>query len=133
MKGSYLLDTCAWLDLNLAPEGMCRNTLATLESEPFLHLASVSFMEVARKASTGQLALSLSLAEWMARAADSRFVRPLDISIAIAIEAFQLPGSFHKDPADRVIVATARHLGLTVVTSDRKILEYPHVRTLNSR
>ena len=49
---------------------------------------------------------------------------------AIALGAYQLPGEFHSDPADRMIVATARHLNATLVTRDEKIRAYSHVRSL---
>jgi PIN domain nuclease of toxin-antitoxin system len=51
----------------------------------------------------------------------------------IAAEAYSLPGEFHKDPADRLLVATARVLGAALVTPDELILAYPYVRTLDAR
>jgi PIN domain nuclease of toxin-antitoxin system len=48
----------------------------------------------------------------------------------ICVESTELPGVFHGDPADQIIVATARSLGATVVTADRRILEYSHVPTI---
>jgi PIN domain nuclease of toxin-antitoxin system len=48
----------------------------------------------------------------------------------IAVLAYALPGSFHKDPADRILVATAIHHGLTLVTADERILAYAQVMTL---
>ena len=48
----------------------------------------------------------------------------------VAIESTRLPGSFHRDPADQIIVATARIHDCDLVTSDDKIVEYPHVRTI---
>jgi PIN domain nuclease of toxin-antitoxin system len=53
---------------------------------------------------------------------------PIDNRIAELSQT--LPGSFHKDPADRFIVATARHLGATLITKDVKIRKYKHVKTL---
>jgi PIN domain nuclease of toxin-antitoxin system len=56
---------------------------------------------------------------------------PVDNTIArIAVE---LPEPLHSDPADRIIIATALSLGATLVTRDRKIIEYPHVKTLKGR
>ena len=49
------------------------------------------------------------------------------------MEAYALPGSFHRDPADRLLVAAARRSGLTLVTADDRILAYPHVHTQNAR
>lgn len=45
-------------------------------------------------------------------------------------EAYSLPGHFHQDPADRIMVATARKHDLTILTGDRKIIDYPHVKSL---
>jgi len=53
----------------------------------------------------------------------------LPLDLAVMEEAYSLPPSFHADPADRSIVATARIHGLSIVTGDRKILAYPHVET----
>jgi PIN domain nuclease of toxin-antitoxin system len=52
------------------------------------------------------------------------------IDIAVSIESTRLPGAFHKDPADRMIVALARHLNAPLVTADRKLQAYKHVATI---
>jgi PIN domain nuclease of toxin-antitoxin system len=50
----------------------------------------------------------------------------------VTAEAYELPGKFHKDPVDRVLVATARLHNLTLMTADDLILRYPHVKTLRA-
>jgi len=129
----YLLDTCAWFDYHLNPEILSGKTQAVICSQKFFHLSSISLMEVCRKNAAGHLELSMPLADWMKMATVPDLFHLLDISVPIAIDAFALPGNFHKDPADRLIVATARVHQLTIITSDKKILDYPHVRTLKSR
>ena len=57
---------------------------------------------------------------------------PLDLTHEIAWEAYNLPGRFHNDPADRILVATARLMKLTLVTADNLILRYPHVKTMSA-
>ena len=52
------------------------------------------------------------------------------VDLAIVQEAWSLPGEFHADPVDRILVATARLRGYTILTADRRILEYPHVKSL---
>lgn len=133
MKIEYLLDTCAWLDLSLNPQVVGQETLNVVSAQTLMGISPVSCIEISRKIAAGQLALSQPIAEWMESASDSDLIRLLDISPAIAIEAYALPGDFHKDPADRLIVATARVHQLTIITSDRKILDYRHVRTLSTR
>ncbi len=51
----------------------------------------------------------------------------------IAAEAYALPPGFHKDPADRILVAAARCHQLTLLTADERILQYPHVRTIHAQ
>jgi PIN domain nuclease of toxin-antitoxin system len=65
--------------------------------------------------------------EWFEQALSYPGVQVLDITPEIAIESTQLPGEFHRDPADQLIVATARIYDCVVVTSDEKIVQYPHV------
>jgi PIN domain nuclease of toxin-antitoxin system len=48
----------------------------------------------------------------------------------VALESTKLPGGFHNDPADQIIVASARVHNLTLITADRKIIDYGHVQTL---
>ena len=52
-----------------------------------------------------------------------------DISLNVIEEAYSLPGPFHADPADRMIIATARLKNYTILTADKKIIEYPHVNS----
>ena len=66
--------------------------------------------------------------DWLAQALSYPGVRPIDLSPAICVESTQLPGSFHRDPADQLIVATARVLDAVLVTADAKILAYPFVK-----
>jgi len=70
---------------------------------------------------------------WFAAFLAGPGIRETPVTAAIAIDACLLPGTFHADPADRLIVSTARHLGVPVVTGDRKILAYAeagHVRAI---
>jgi PIN domain nuclease of toxin-antitoxin system len=64
---------------------------------------------------------------------DSIEARRIDVDHQIAIEAYKLPGRFHKDPADRLLVATGRLRDLTLVTAAERILAYRSVRTLDAR
>lgn len=57
-------------------------------------------------------------------------VRFMPVNNEIGIKSTQLPGEFHKDPADRMIVATARKLAVPLVTADQRIIDYPHVKTI---
>lgn len=77
-----------------------------------------------------RLVLPCPTLEWLNQALSYPGVRLLELSPEIAADSTQLPGEFHKDPADQIIVATARIHGFPLLTADRKILAYPHVETL---
>ena len=126
-------DICAWLDLNIAPELLSTQARAVIRKTEYFALGSISILEVSRKASLGKLTLSLSLEDWLTAALSAKRIRQLTITPAIAIEAYRLPGEFHLDPADRIIVATARRNQLTLLTSDQRMLNYPHVKSITSR
>jgi PIN domain nuclease of toxin-antitoxin system len=90
----------------------------------------MSAWEIAKLVQKGKLAFSVSCREWIDGAvrADGVVMHPLDPDICV--ESTELPGAFHGDPADQLIVATARLLGAPVVTADQKIRTYPHVPTI---
>jgi len=79
----------------------------------------------------GRIELTIPLREWLEDAVAPPLVRTRGISPAIAAELNVLPDSFHRDPADRILVATARIHGATLLTNDRRITDSQLVKTLN--
>ena len=79
----------------------------------------------------GRIRLTMPLREWLDKAVAPPLVRRQGISPAIASEVAALPDSFHRDPVDRILVATARVLGLTLLTQDRRIINSALADTLN--
>lgn len=75
----------------------------------------------------------MPLTEWVSRSLAELAAETIPITHDLALEAYSLPGHFHEDPADRLLVASARLLGLTFLTADERILSYPAVRSLNAR
>jgi PIN domain nuclease of toxin-antitoxin system len=67
---------------------------------------------------------------WFREQAEKNGWNVLPISLEVAEESYSLPEPIHADPADRIIIATARVEGLTIITTDRLILDYPHVKSL---
>ena len=133
MNESYLLDTCAWLDAFSTPELLRSDVRRLIDRQQLIHVASISLLEVARKEAAGKLHLGVPITEYCRIALPRNRVKVLEISPEISIDATRLPEWDHKDPADRLIVATARTHRLTILTSDGKILAYPHVKSLASR
>ena len=90
-------------------------------------ISSISLIEISRLVDRGRLILPKPLKEWFSIALSEEGVLLIPITPAIAIEAYSLPGEFHKDPADRIIVATARIYDCVLMTIDQNIVAYPHV------
>lgn len=120
-----LLDTHAWIwwiegDRRL--QRRVRDTLDRLPPDARPFLSAISLWEVAMLVERGRVVFSVSLAEWLGAAAHPRSVRVVPISPDIAAQTAVLPATFHRDPADRLIVASCRVLGLPLLTRDARIL-----------
>jgi PIN domain nuclease of toxin-antitoxin system len=108
-----------------------RTVVATASREWPLLVSDISLWEVATLHRLGRIVLTLPLREWLDKAAAPPLVRRHGISPAIAAELAALPDSFHRDPADRILVATALVLGATLLTQDRRIVDAALVDTLS--
>ena len=93
-------------------------------------VSSISAWEIAMLVRKERLLLSMDVESWIGTVSEVPNVRFYPVDNEIAIKSTDLPGDFHKDPADRMIVALARQLSVSLVTSDEKIRNYPHVKTV---
>ncbi len=107
-----------------------RHVLDQADATNPLWVADITLWEIATLFSLGRIKLHLPLREWLEQATAPPLVQRVPITPAVAAEVAALPDSFHRDPADRIIVATARILGATLVTRDRRIVEAGLVPTL---
>jgi PIN domain nuclease of toxin-antitoxin system len=129
---TYLLDTSTWIWLVESPSKLSTkvaNITSKIDNAPF-GLSTISIWEVAKKVSLGKLAISSPLQYWMSKAVREPFIQPIPLSVEIALESNQLPGIFHNDPADQIIVATARIMNLTILAKDDLILKYSHAKSV---
>jgi PIN domain nuclease of toxin-antitoxin system len=94
-----------------------------------LGVSVISCWEVAKLVEIGKVALDRPVDRWITAALARPGVRLLDLTVPIAVESTRLPPPFHRDPADQLLVATARVLGLPLLTVDARIVAYPHVET----
>ena len=78
----------------------------------------------------GRLQLSKPVGEWIEEALSPPEMHLLPLTPAIAVASTTLPGNVQPDPADRIIIATARAYDVALVTADREIRAYPHVKVL---
>ena len=93
-----------------------------------LGVSAISCWEVAKLVERGRLRLPMPPGDWLHASLAYPGVRLLDLTPDISVEACSLPGDFHADPADQIIVATARHHRVGLVTLDARIRGYPHVQ-----
>ncbi|KAG0161834.1 hypothetical protein DFQ30_005343, partial [Apophysomyces sp. BC1015] len=89
-------------------------------------IAAISAWEIAMLVERDKLVLSMDVGSWLAAVAEIEAVCFMPVDIEIAVKSVELPGEFHKDSADRMIVATARKLAAPLVTKDEKIRAYAH-------
>jgi PIN domain nuclease of toxin-antitoxin system len=93
-------------------------------------ISAITTWEIALLIHKGRLTLTMDVNDWIDTVAAIEGVRFVPIDNEIAIQSVRLPGDFHADPADRMIVALARHLSVSLVTSDAMIRAYKHVKTI---
>ena len=133
-----LLDTHVWLWLALGVPGTIkpalRKAIERAGESTTLFVSILSVWEIAMLESKGRLILPMTVEEWIERALARPEITLLGLTQPrTAIDSCRLPGTFHADPADRLLVATARSENAALVTRDRKILDYAatgHVRVL---
>ncbi|NYZ69626.1 type II toxin-antitoxin system VapC family toxin, partial [Endozoicomonas sp. SM1973] len=94
-------------------------------------ISSISAWEISMLVQKERLSLSMDVDSWLALVNSIEHVKFVPIDNKVAIESTRLPGEFHKDPADRMIVALARTLSVPLVTADEKIINYKHVKTIS--
>lgn len=80
--------------------------------------------------SRGRLLLSRDVGEWLATVSKLEKLSFISVDNEIAVNSTELPGEFHKDPADRIIVATSRKFAAPLVTADHKLRDYRYVKTI---
>lgn len=126
-----LLDTCAILWSVAEPEKLSEHTrtLLTLSGSE-IAVSPISCAEIACGAERKRFVLDRHWKNWFRHFVEINGWYCVPIDLEIMEEAYSLPEVFQQDPADRIIVATARVHDMTVITGDRKILDYPHVKSL---
>jgi PIN domain nuclease of toxin-antitoxin system len=127
------LDTHAWVwwvteDRRLS--GNASRTIQRAARHEGVSLSIISIWEVAKKVEKKQLVLDRPLRQWMDRATGVAGLLLVELTPAILLESCELPQPFHGDPADQMIVASARHHRAVLVTKDRDLRTYPHVQTI---
>jgi PIN domain nuclease of toxin-antitoxin system len=101
-----------------------------------LCVSAITPWEIAMLVAKGRLALNRDVGDWIDAALSLPGIHLEALSPAIAIASTRLPGQLHSDPADRILLATARNIDATLVTADERLLDYAragHLRCLATR
>lgn len=125
-----LLDTCALLWLVLDQGGLSEGAKDHIQEHAGgLCVSAISAFEIGQKAASGKLKLKLKPAVWFPRACELHGLDVLPLSAEAALKASSLP-LLHKDPFDRLLIATAMVQGIAILTPDEKIRQYPKLKCL---
>ena len=124
-----ILDTHVWVWWVDGGTQLPANYRALIQAEALngLGVCAISCWEVAKLVELGRLQLAIAVGQWLGQALQPP-VQLLPLTPEVAVGSTRLPGTFHRDPADQLIVATARYFNCPLVTLDRRIQTYPHVR-----
>ena len=128
-----VLDTHAWLwwvteDRRLSKSAAMAIRRASKTGD--VMVSAMSVWEIAKKAEKQQLVFDRPVRMWISQASRMPGLHLAELTPDILIESCELPAPFHGDPADQIIVATARWHQATVVTKDERIRDYAHVASL---
>jgi PIN domain nuclease of toxin-antitoxin system len=129
----YLLDTHTWIWWHMHPQNLSRKVkilIGNASRYEELLLSAISPWEFSKLLEKGRIGISCDPEGWINAALDLPKLRLVHISPILAYRSTILPQPFHNDPADQIIVATAREENATVLTNDKNILEYKHVKSL---
>ncbi len=125
-----LLDTHVWIWASVEERtSLSPRAVRVMKEAKRKWVSAISCWELAKLVERKRIGFSIPVLTWITRSFNEMDISIADLSPEIAVESTQLKG-FHKDPADQIIVATSRVLGVPLLTSDRRILDFPDVETV---
>lgn len=124
----YLLDTHVWVwllngNVQIQKSSIFKNIINASKSSD-LNISAISIWEIAMLETKGRITFSTGISDWVEKALKAPGLKLIPLLPSISIDSTRLPGAFHGDPADRIIIATARYLQCPIITADKKILKY---------
>lgn len=129
----YLLDTHTWIWWNMNPQNLSQRVteiISNIDAYEEMLLSAISPWEFSKLLEKQRIGISCNPEDWIHIAIDMPKLRIAPLSPILSYRSTVLPQPFHNDPADQIIVATAREENATILTKDEKILEYENVSSL---
>ncbi len=132
----YLLDTHVWVWLLTGNSRIKRSkvfdTIIDASKHSGLNISAISIWEIAMLEAKKRIILSSEINHWVEQALKAPGLKLIPLLPTISIDSSRLPGNFHGDPADRILIATARYLQCPIITADKKILNYSSEKFVKS-
>jgi PIN domain nuclease of toxin-antitoxin system len=128
-----VLDTHAWIWFISNPDLLSKRAEKAVNAavkDKSIIVSSISAWELALLVSKKRLKLTLDVSDWIAKSESLPFIQFVPVTNSIAVKSVNLPLPLHPDPADRIIIATALSIGAPLVTKDKKLLGYSHIKTI---
>ena len=125
-----ILDTHAWLWWNNESSNLSNSARTAIDLTDAIGISAMSCWEVAMLAGKSRIELSMDVEAWINLALEHPKVRLLPLTPQIAVLSTRLPGNFHGDPGDRLIVATALNHKVPLISKDRKIQEWGYLQVI---
>lgn len=128
-----VLDTNALIWWISNPEKLSRKAKKTIEEaekKRAIYISSISVLEIYTLVKKNKLKFNILADNWLEKVESLPYVNFVSMDNKIAVQSVNLPDFLHKDPADRIVIATALQIGAKLITSDRKILDYPHIQAV---
>ncbi len=126
-RHKLLLDTHVWIWVLMGEEKLKKSFISSLEAAAAndnIYIAAISLWEIGMLVERKRIELEMDCLDWIQQALDMPGINLMPLSPQIAVQSSRLPGSFHGDPADRILVASAFESKAVLVTHDQKILAY---------
>jgi len=128
----YLLDTHTWIWWNMNPPRLSQKVKGIIGDAPMydeMLLSAISPWEFSKLLEKSRLSISIDPETWIGTALDMPKLRLVPLTPVLSYRSTVLPQPFHSDPADQIIVATAREENAILLTRDERILDYKHVQS----
>ncbi len=117
-------------DSQLSPNAKAAIDHEQRHEDGIILVSAISAWEIALLVGRDRLTLGMNLDDWLETVSEIEGLRFVPVDEVVGVESTRLPGGFHKDPADRMITALARHFNAPLVTADERIRAYKHVRSI---
>jgi len=133
LQVKYLLDTHTWIWWHMNPTKLSKKVkqlILKMDGYDELLLSVISPWEFSKLLEKKRIGISCDPADWFKKALEMPKFRLVNLTPNLSYRSTILPQPFHNDPADQIIVATAREENATILTKDKNILNYSHVQSL---